>query len=790
MTNTNNVAAHIDNSRARQNINKENAIALAKIGVAVFPSSGKTPLIPMFNKLDTEISPADRDAAIEKYREHHEDKAPIHVGATKDPEVIKRMWRAHRDAVPSIATGPSGLVVLDADQKDDGPAKMRALFEENGGLPQGVIDSPTKSQGVHFIFADPERSFSNKAGALKKEYGTDVRGSGGQIVAPGSLLDDGRSYGTRDDLVRFLRAYNNKSFPEVPEFIQGLIGAQAEHNDDTSPSKERDVIKALQDADWDKHENDFDPDLPTYDLEALRTTNAEFKELYDNPSSDCSTNRFLAARHVMREWPDMPAPALSIFFSQWEGAGTYTDEKPKSGEYDDRQIAREWLKNQGLSKPSKGDAFGVVEVDEKAEYLEVHGNVVDFDSWHEGIQAKRAERGARLERAEERAQEEVSQPTSKDERAKRFVYIENIRGAVRRALDWCIKFFVARGTTSVATGLWGAGKTAVFTDIGLHVGHGFEWRGRKVKKGVVIYVALENSEDVERRVEAWCELMERAGRDVSGGAFVVHRGPCRLFDPTGKATRDEKDLIEIANTAAEHYGLPTAMIVIDTLAQSIMPGNDNDSQDAGIYTAAMQRIVAATGANVTALAHPTKSGEGVRGSGALQANVDTVIEVSRDGAGRGTIKAGSKFRIGNPSKVSFGYRLRSQSLGQDADGDDIDIVLAVEPSVDTGSMGAVEDDADAAALTPPDTAADKLAATRRVFKERVAHLSEATGEGLDKIGMTAKDVFAALNRDRKVSGLPELKDRTIVSRLLGRLAESGEIVKSGDNRATEYKLVG
>ena len=42
-----------------------------------------------------------------------------------------------------------------------------------------------------------------------------------------------------------------------------------------------------------------------------------------------------------------------------------------------------------------------------------------------------------------------------------------------------------------------------------------------------------------------------------------------------------------------------------------------------IYTAAMQRIIAATGANVTALAHPTKDGKGgVRGSGALQAMVE------------------------------------------------------------------------------------------------------------------------------------------------------------------------
>jgi hypothetical protein len=102
-----------DNARARQNINKENALLLANVGVAVFPSGGKTPLIPMFNRLDSDISPEDRKAAIERYREDHKGKSPIHVGATKDPEVVKRMFRAFRDAVPSIACGPSRLVVFD-----------------------------------------------------------------------------------------------------------------------------------------------------------------------------------------------------------------------------------------------------------------------------------------------------------------------------------------------------------------------------------------------------------------------------------------------------------------------------------------------------------------------------------------------------------------------------------------------------------------------------------------------------------------------------------------------------
>lgn len=744
--------SQIDNSGARRSRNKMNAMQFAQVGLYVFPSDGKVPLVPRYNRADTALTKAEVEQAAEEFNEKS-GKMPVHVGATRDVEVIKRMFRAFPDAVPSISCGPSRLVVLDADLKDDGPAKMAELWAQIGGVPEGVPVNPTKSGGQHFVFADPEGKFSNKAGLLKKQYGTDVRGTGGQFVAPGSIREDGKAYGSDADRINFLRAITGGKIPTLPEEIVELIGSASSEaqGESVTPSQEREIINELQTANWEQHESDFDPTLGKYDLERLKSENEEFAKLYDNPGSDCSTNRFLAARHVMREWPDMPAPALSVFFAQWDGAGEYTDDKPKSGQYDDRQIAREWIKNQGLtkqSKPSDGSAFEAIN--------------------DEG------------EEAEQGGAETTPQLS------KRFVLIEKIRGATLRLLDWAVKFFVAKGTTSVATGMWGAGKTAVFSDIGLHIGHGFEWRGRKVKQGVVIYVALENSEDVERRVAAWCEGMEKAGRDLSNGAFVMHRGPCRLYDQSGKPTQDEKDLIKIAKFAADHYGLPVAMIVIDTLAQSIMPGNDNDAKDAGIYTASMQRIAAATGANVTVLAHPTKAGEGVRGSGALQANVDTVIEVSRDKAtGVGQIKAGSKFRIGDPAKVNFYYRLRSHSIGVDEDGDEISVVLAEDrPMTDMR----VDDSDDDTLPVPPDGPSDKLSATLHVFRERVESIAAETGEALQEIGLASKEVLEALNVDRKRSGLEELKERTAVPRLLAKLVEAGELVKSGDNRRTEYRL--
>src|SRR5262245_8993264 len=362
-------ALMVDNTQARRIENLTNAKLYARAGLYLFPSSGKTPLIPRFNQIDTEITKEEREAAIEDFAAKHNGEKPVHVGATRDQAVIKKMFKRHMDCVWSIACGPSKLVVIDADSKDNGPELIGAHFAEHG-LPEGCIVVPTQSGGRHYIFKDPEGKYSNAAGKLKKEYGCDVRGRGGQYISPGSIREDGKTYGTKADMKAFMQAYQQDALPELPEHVAELIGAQTDYNDaeNVAPSRERETIKLLQDADWDKFENAFDPDVGDYDLDKLRTESAEFRELYDNPGSDCSTNRFLAARHVMREWPDMPAPALSLFFSEWPGAGTYTDEKPKSGEYDDRQIAREWLKNQGLSKPSNGDAFGAVEIDERAEY--------------------------------------------------------------------------------------------------------------------------------------------------------------------------------------------------------------------------------------------------------------------------------------------------------------------------------------------------------------------------------------------------------------------------------------
>lgn len=741
----------IKNDRASKH-NKDLTVKLAKAGIPVFLcKADKTPMPIAWDELDTEISPEAREAKRRKFVDRHGFE-PLHIGCTLNTKLIREWFSKHPTAMPAISCGPAGLLVVDNDVKErkgvlrNGVEMFDEFCAEHGGMPKGVVAINTQGGGRHCYFAaDETNPLKCSPGTLKKECESDVKGFSGFVVAPSAVrAHDGKRYGSDADCDAFLKAYAGKKLVPVPQFIRDAIGTKIDGATVRVTTKQlAQPMKALAENDWPDYGETFgEPALGArYDLEELRREDPEFASVVDDADGDRSTFRWKSARRLLQRWPDMTVEELAVYYAEHaDDAGELTDDGNGSGYYSHTDIAKEWVKNRIAS---------------------TFDAVTDEEDEESTVPVKRVS----------------DQPL--------FSYIEDMRLAEPRFIEWAIKHFLARGTTSIVSGKWGTGKTAVYTDIALHIAHGLPYRDRKVTKGVVIYVALENAEDVERRIRAWCDEMAEQGHDVSNGAFVIHRGPCSLYDQRARATPDEKALIKVAHDASKHYGLPVSMIVIDTLSQSITPGSDRE--DGSIFTGAMQRIVNATGANVSTLHHPTKAGEAVRGDSALQGNVDTVIDVAREGNGRGTIKAGSKFRIGDPAKVNFAYRLKPFEIGKDEDGDAITVVLAVEASVGV-AMGAVEDADDDSALTPTDTPADKLAATLRVFKERVEGIAANTGEPAGKIGVTKKEIFTALNIDRRASGLPELKDPTIVSRLLGRLADDGEIVKSGDNRRTEYRL--
>ncbi|MFE4872476.1 bifunctional DNA primase/polymerase [Streptomyces sp. NPDC056682] len=124
--------------------------------------------------------------------------------ATTDPDLITAAWSQQPYNI-GIATGPSGLLVIDLDvlKPDEqegapgGAESLLALCERAGQTLPATYQVRTPSGGQHLYFtAPPGVRLGNTAGRLGHHI--DTRGWGGYVVAPGSTTPQG-TYAVADD---------------------------------------------------------------------------------------------------------------------------------------------------------------------------------------------------------------------------------------------------------------------------------------------------------------------------------------------------------------------------------------------------------------------------------------------------------------------------------------------------------------------------------------------------------------------------------------------------------------
>ncbi|MFD3334114.1 bifunctional DNA primase/polymerase [Streptomyces sp. NPDC058700] len=117
--------------------------------------------------------------------------------ATTDHDLLAAAW-THAPYNIGIATGPSGLLVIDLDTlkptdekgTPDGVALFEALCERAGQAAPLTHRVRTARGGQHLYFTQPDGvRLGNTAGRLGKHI--DTRGWGGYVVAPGSTTADG-----------------------------------------------------------------------------------------------------------------------------------------------------------------------------------------------------------------------------------------------------------------------------------------------------------------------------------------------------------------------------------------------------------------------------------------------------------------------------------------------------------------------------------------------------------------------------------------------------------------------
>lgn len=174
--------------------NLDTALALARTGFAVFPcqSGGEKAKQPM---------------PFIRWRE----------ASTTSEHQILAWWKKWPDAAIGLDLAKSGLVVIDADRhgEADGVEAFGALMAEHAFDPDSAPLVATPNAGNHHFFRQPEgRHLGNSRGALPA--GIDVRGHGGYVVAPGTVMQDGRLYELWGDLSKA---------PELPAWLAAIIEA-------------------------------------------------------------------------------------------------------------------------------------------------------------------------------------------------------------------------------------------------------------------------------------------------------------------------------------------------------------------------------------------------------------------------------------------------------------------------------------------------------------------------------------------------------------------------------------
>lgn len=123
--------------------------------------------------------------------------------STRDPVTINTWWQGEfQDSNIGIATHPSGLVVVDLDDKDGkcGSENYKAIMHWGD---DNTLTVRTPSGGLHYYYLDPtvgDTVFNGNAGVgdydLRSSVslvgeGIDTRATGGYVVAPGSITDKG-----------------------------------------------------------------------------------------------------------------------------------------------------------------------------------------------------------------------------------------------------------------------------------------------------------------------------------------------------------------------------------------------------------------------------------------------------------------------------------------------------------------------------------------------------------------------------------------------------------------------
>ena len=220
-----------------------------------------------------------------------------------------------------------------------------------------------------------------------------------------------------------------------------------------------------------------------------------------------------------------------------------------------------------------------------------------------------------------------------------------------------IKGLIPRSGVVVVWGPPKCGKSFKVSDALLHVALGWEWRGRKVRQGPVVYCSFEGHEGVPRRCEAFRQKFLQENTEPV--PFYT------LLTSLSLANDHEQLLTELRQQLGNDR--PVA-IALDTLNRSL-GGSESSDEDMSDYLRAAETIGLSFDCVVIIVHHCGVAGDRPRGHTSLTGTVVAQVAVCRDA--NNNIVARVEYMKDGAEGDEIGSRLEVVEVGIDEDGDTI-----------------------------------------------------------------------------------------------------------------------
>ncbi len=243
--------------------------------------------------------------------------------------------------------------------------------------------------------------------------------------------------------------------------------------------------------------------------------------------------------------------------------------------------------------------------------------------------------------------------------------------------NWLVKNVLPAEAFATIIGHPGCGKSFGALDMALHIAAGMEWQGRRVKQGLVIYLAAEGQRGQQNRVEAW-----RRHHGVTDLQFAMIPVAINLRDREA----DVPKLIATINAAVTRAGMPLAVLFVDTLNRTFGGGDENGAEMTD-YVDNVGRLKAEFGCTAVVIHHIPKNSENIteRGHGSLRGAIETSLVVKADAeSGIRTLHCSKQKDAEDGWTLQF--KLHVIELGEDEDGDKVTSCVVMDASDEAAAV--------------------------------------------------------------------------------------------------------